>query len=204
MRKSTGSKINVLDGVGNHYDCILSKRFKDHCVLSIEGSTQFEKPSFELGIAIAPTKNMSRFEWFLEKAVEMGIQHIYPITTKNSERKTIRLDRLKKIVLSAIKQSKQAWLPKLHELSSLSDFLNLKLEGTKLVAHYGPDLKHIKHQINTSNNTTILIGPEGDFHEKEIGKIIANNWTQVHLGHNRLRTETAGIYACSAFHFVNE
>ena len=147
-----------------------------------------------------------RFEWFLEKATEIGIAEITPIICDHSERKIIKTDRFDKIILSAMKQSLQYYLPKLNEPISFKDFIKQqKNEGFNLIAHCEEtDKKSLKEILKPNENVTILIGPEGDFSEKEINLALENNYIPVTLGNTRLRTETAAVVACHSVVFANE
>ena len=146
-----------------------------------------------------------RYEWFLEKATEIGIQEITPIICEHSERKIIKTDRFQKILESAMKQSLHYYLPKLNEPIVLKDFLNKKFEGQKFIAHCEEtDKKSLKNELKPNESATILIGPEGDFSFKEIQLSIENKFISISLGNTRLRTETAAIVACHSFVLLNE
>jgi 16S rRNA (uracil1498-N3)-methyltransferase len=146
-----------------------------------------------------------RYELFLEKATEIGIHEITPIICDRSERKVINNERFDKIILSAMKQSNELYLPKLNEAVSLKDFLKRKNDGLQLIAHCEEtDKKTLKSVLNANDNVTMLIGPEGDFSEKEIAMAIDNAYIPVSLGNTRLRTETAAIVACHSVAFINE
>jgi 16S rRNA (uracil1498-N3)-methyltransferase len=146
-----------------------------------------------------------RFEWFLEKATEIGIHEITPIICDRSERKVINTERFDKILLTAMKQSNVLFLPKLNDAISFKEFVKLKNEGLQLVAHCEEtDKKTLKSVLVPNENVTVLIGPEGDFTEKEIEAALENNYIPVSLGNTRLRTETAAIVACHSVVFVNE
>jgi len=164
---------------------------------------QEPKEEHHIHIAIAPTKNNDRFEWFLEKATELGIHEITPILCKNAERKKIKIERYQKILVSAMKQSKRLFIPKLNELTPVEEFIMQNPKG--LIAHcYAEEERNTSIQKQLiqnsnqwiSNNTPILIGPEGDFTLNEVKKAIENGYEAVTLGNTRLRTETAGVYAC--------
>jgi 16S rRNA (uracil1498-N3)-methyltransferase len=148
-----------------------------------------------LHIAIAPTKNIDRFEWFLEKATEIGIDEITPIICRHSERKIIKTERGSRILLSAMKQSLKYHLPKLNEAISLANFLKSNFDGTKYIAHCEDGEKNELKTVSKTEKTLILIGPEGDFSPKEIELALQNQFRAVSLGTSRLRTETAGIIA---------
>lgn len=146
-----------------------------------------------------------RFELFLEKATEIGIHEITPIICDRSERKVINNERFDKIILAAMKQSNALYLPKLNEAVSLKDFLKQKQDGLQLIAHCEEtDKKTLKSVLKPNENITLLIGPEGDFSEKEIAMAIDNSYIAVSLGNTRLRTETAALVACHSVAFVNE
>ena len=156
-------------------------------------------------LAVAPTKMNDRYEWFLEKATEIGISEITPIICDHSERKVVKTDRFDKIILAAMKQSNQLFLPKLNEPIALKDFLKKEFNSTKYIAHCEETSKKtLKESIKPSTDIVMLIGPEGDFSEKEIKLALENNYIPVSLGNTRLRTETAAMVACHSVAFVNE
>jgi 16S rRNA (uracil1498-N3)-methyltransferase len=163
------------------------------------------KRPFSLHLAVAPTKMNDRYEWFLEKATEIGIEEITPIICDNSERKVVKLERFEKILQSAMKQSLQCYLPKLNQPVSYKDFVDTSFSTTKFIAHCEEtDKKSLKSQLKNNDDTLILIGPEGDFSVKEIEMALAADFIPVTLGNTRLRTETAAIAACHSVAFVNE
>ena len=156
-------------------------------------------------LAVSPTKMNDRYEWFLEKATEIGITEITPLLCDHSERKQIKTDRFDKILLSAMKQSNQYFLPKLNEPMAFKEFIKLKREGLSLIAHCEEtNKKSLKNTLKPNQNVTILIGPEGDFSSKEIQTALENQYIPVTLGNTRLRTETAAIVACHSVAFINE
>ena len=200
LRKKVGDELSVIDGKGYLYIVRITSLEKNSSQIEIIRKEKKEKThNYYLHIAIAPTKNISRFEWFLEKATEIGIDEITPIICQRSERKKINMQRCNRILISSIKQSLKFYKPKLNEPSNFSDFIKEKLEGDKLIAHC---LKTEKNKINKSNQKKyiILIGPEGDFTENEITNALKNGFKATTLGNSRLRTETAGIIAA---HSVN-
>ena len=157
---------------------------------------QIEKQhNYYLHIAISPTKNIERFEWFLEKSTEIGIDEITPIICNRSERKTIKTERGNRILLSAMKQSLKYHLPKLNEATNFNEFIKKDLEGAKYIAHCEDSKKNELKTISKTEKTLILIGPEGDFSPKEIKLAVENQFKSVSLGTSRFRTETAGIIA---------
>lgn len=205
LRKLEGNVLFVTNGLGELFTTEIILASEKKCIVKIV-STKITKPSdFYIHLAVAPTKMNDRFEWFLEKATEMGIHEITPIICDRSERKIIKTERFDKIILSAMKQSLQYYLPKLNEPISFKDFINQKHDGNLYIAHCEEtDKKLLKNNIKPKEKYTILIGPEGDFSEKEIQFSLTNNYIPVSLGNTRLRTETAAVVACHSVVFVNE
>jgi 16S rRNA (uracil1498-N3)-methyltransferase len=161
--------------------------------------------NYHLTIAIAPTKNIDRFEWFTEKAAEIGIDKIIPVICRHSERKEIKTERLEKILISAMKQSGQKYLPELTGQQSFKELVSRPFPGEKLIAHCEPGIKKLlKDSIIPGKDILLLIGPEGDFDPSEINMAIEKGFIPVSLGDSRLRTETAGIVACHTVYLVNE
>ena len=196
LRKKEGEILNFTDGKGYLYKAVITVADTRKCRLQVVSSEQKEKQhNYHLHIAIAPTKNMDRFEWFLEKATEIGIDEITPIICIRSERKVIKTERGNRILLSAMKQSLKYHLPKLNEAISLTNFIKQDFEGTKYIAHCDDGEKKELRKVNKTEKTIILIGPEGDFSPKEIELAEQNQFKAVSLGASRLRTETAGIIA---------
>ncbi len=155
-------------------------------------------------MVVAPTKMNDRYEWFLEKAAEIGVDEITPIICDHSERKIIKTERFDKILISAMKQSNQMYLPILNEPIKLTDFLSKEISGQKFIAHCEETEKvELKDRIETQLNYTLLIGPEGDFSHNEINKALTNGYLPVALGNTRLRTETAAIVGCHTFVLAN-
>jgi 16S rRNA (uracil1498-N3)-methyltransferase len=208
LRKQIGDAVSLVDVKGGFYEGVIEETGKKKCVVKIQKQTQnFYKRNHFLHIAIAPTKNIDRFEWFLEKATEIGIDEITPLYCEHSERKNIRLDRLEKIVLSAMKQSLKAYLPKLNELTKFSNFMATleKNNDPKFVAHCQIGEKtHLKNNALKDQNVTILIGPEGDFSPSEIQLANQHDFGSITLGSSRLRTETAGVVACHIVNLLND
>jgi len=200
LRKQIGDTIHFITGDGSLYRGTISLVTKK----SVEGSFALAEENFgeipyELTVAIAPTKNMDRLEWFLEKSIEMGITKVVPILCDHSERKVVKPGRLEKIALSATKQSLKGSLVELAGLTKFSDFIATVDPATTCIAHCEPQEKQsFKKAIEEKgNNLTILIGPEGDFSKREIQQALAAGLTPVHLGKSRLRTETAALVAVS-------
>ena len=196
LRKEEGDVLGFTDGKGGFYKAEITMADSRKCRLRIVSSKQKPKQhNYHLHIAIAPTKNMDKFEWFLEKATEIGIDEITPIICSHSERKVIKAERCNKILRSAMKQSLKFYLPKLNEPISLIDFFKSHVDGAKYIAHCEKSDKLDLKTVNKTEKTLILIGPEGDFSPAEIDMALKNNFKAVSLGTSRLRTETAGIVA---------
>jgi len=205
MRKKGGDILFVTNGLGFLFKTEITLASDNKCTVKIVGLEKAEKIKYHLHMAVAPTKMNDRYEWFLEKATEMGISEITPIICDHSERKFVKSERFDKIILSAMKQSAQCYLPKLNDPMAFKDFIKLKNNGQQFIAHCEEtDKKSLKEMIKPSEDITILIGPEGDFSEKEIALAIENNYAPVSLGNTRLRTETAAIAAVHSVAFINE
>lgn len=205
LRKKEGDILHVTNGSGElfHTEIILASDKK--CTVKITQTETQHPTSFYLHLAVAPTKMNDRFEWFLEKATEIGVHEITPIICDHSERKVIKTERFDKIIQSAMKQSLQFYLPKLNEPILFKDFINQEHKGNLCIAHCEEtDKKLLKDVVKPNEAFTILIGPEGDFSEKEIEQALKNNYIPVSLGNTRLRTETAAVVACHSVVFANE
>ena len=193
MRLISGNEIAVLNGKGIEFTAKIIEAHPKHCKVEIISKISESTPKYDLHIAIAPTKIIDRIEWFLEKATEIGITEITPLLCSNSERKIIKEDRLEKIIIAAMKQSKRLFLPKLNPLTDVGSFIKKHPRG--LIAHcYDSEKQTISERFETTN-FPILIGPEGDFTLSEVEKILLSGYKTITLGKNRLRTETAGLYA---------
>ncbi len=201
LRKRIDDHIYITNGRGHLFTSIIIDENPNKCTVSILSYAYHEPLPYYLHMAVAPTKLNDRFEWFLEKATEIGISEITPILCDNSERKTIKTERYNKILQSALKQSLQYHLPKLNNLTPLKDFLaSSKQESSiKCIAHCEKGPKQTLNKlIKKENRITILIGPEGDFSTSEIKKALDNEFTPITLGNTRLRTETAALLACAS------
>ena len=194
-----GAEVQLIDGRGGFYTAEIQDAHPKRTVLKINSvTTSFNKRNHYLHIAVAPTKNIERTEWFLEKATEIGIDEISLIICQRSERKEAKVDRLNKIITSAIKQSIKAYHPVLNEPIAWNKLLAAPFDGQKFIAHCEPgDKVALKEQFNKQGGYLILIGPEGDFSQSEIATALTNNFIAVNLGHTRLRSETAGIVAAA-------
>jgi 16S rRNA (uracil1498-N3)-methyltransferase len=206
LRRRVGDQVAFTDGKGCFYEGQITHITKKECVLQIVN--QWKDPhewNFKVHIAIAPTKNIERLEWFLEKATEIGVDTITPVLCERSERKQIRLDRLEKILLAAMKQSLKATLPTLHNLMPFENFVHLPFTESQKFIAYLDDMPNplLQQMYHKGQNTVVLIGPEGDFSEKEIQGALKEGFTGVSLGNSRLRTETAGMVACHTIQLMN-
>jgi len=204
LRHRVGDEINLMDGLGGNYLGSIIEATKNKVSLRILSRQQtYPHRTERLHLAVAPTKNISRFEWFLEKAVEIGIDEITPVLCQRSERKVVKPARLEKIILAAAKQSKNTILPLLHPMVKLSAFLKKEWINVpqKFIAHCEADNEiHLLEKYKADQDVVILIGPEGDFSPVEIKNSFENGYVPVSLGASRLRTETAAMVAC---HTVN-
>ena len=205
LRKKDTDILHVTNGLGFLFTTQITLASDTKCTVKIVKFEQIEKPKFHLHLAVAPTKLNDRFEWFLEKATEIGVSEITPIICEHSERKFIKTDRFEKIIQTAMKQSNQCFLPILNEPITFGSFIAKQFNGQKLIAHCEEtNKKSLKEVLKTNENVTILIGPEGDFSVKEITLAIDNQFIAVTLGNTRLRTETAAIVACHSVVLLNE
>jgi 16S rRNA (uracil1498-N3)-methyltransferase len=196
LRKQIGDEIEVTNGRGDWFLCKISMAQTKACKIEVLSHKAYAKPhDYYLHILVAPTKSNERFEWFLEKATELGIHKITPLLCSYSERKKIKLDRYQKVVISAMKQSKRLYLPVLDDLTTMDNFIKLNPKG--VFAHCYEGEKHSLNEILEKKNCPILIGPEGDFTNLEVEKLIQSGYQPITLGKTRLRTETAGIYSCA-------
>lgn len=205
LRLQLGDQIVLINGVGGWFEAeIIDAHPKRTLVKILSLIPNFNQRSHYLHIAIAPTKNIERLEWFLEKATEIGIDEITPILCAHSERKDLKLERLSKRITAAMKQSLKAYHPKLNALTPFGDFVQ-NIESTqKFIAHCAEGEKaYLKDVLQTPSSCTILIGPEGDFSPKEIQSAIQHEFTPISLGEARLRTETAALAACFEVNFLN-
>ncbi|MHB0754076.1 16S rRNA (uracil(1498)-N(3))-methyltransferase [Polaribacter sp. M15] len=207
LRKKEGDILKITNGKGFLFDAKITIASDKKCIADIICSEEKPKPwNYHLHIAIAPTKNNDRMEWFLEKATEIGIDEITPIICQNSERRVVKTERFEKIIQSAMKQSLKFTLPKLNAPIKFNEFINQNFGGKVCIAHC-EDVEHknlLKEIVNPSAQTTILIGPEGDFSLDEIKKALEKKYIPISLGESRLRTETAGLVAVHSVSFINQ
>lgn len=204
LRLVRADRVILVDGKGGWYEAIITDDHPKRCRLKIESRSEGYQPlSYSLHLAVAPTKNLDRFEWFLEKATEIGITEITPLICRRSERRQLKPERLEKILVSAMKQSLKAYKPVLNEPVSMEQFLRTVRQGTLGIAHCYPLERLGINELETSESYTLMVGPEGDFTEEELGEALKAGYVPFHLGSSRLRTETAAVYittAISLFH----
>ena len=206
LRLQSGDKVQATDGNGNWFECSILDIQKRKCVLTIESHVSEKgKRAYKLHIAVAPTKNIKRFEWFLEKATEMGIDEITPIISYHSERRVFKRERSNAIITSAVKQSLKAYHPILNEAVDFNTFIK-EINGEELyIAHLiDENQQDLKNAYKPQQDVCVLIGPEGDFSGQEVEEAVAKGFKAVKMGTERLRTETAALVACGMIHFVND
>lgn len=207
LRMKKGEQVKLIDGKGSLFTGIISEPDQRRCRIEIQSViTDYEKRDYRLHIAISPLKNPERFEWFVEKAVEIGIDEITPVICRYTEKPSVKTERIRSIIISAMKQSLKAKETILNKPQSFSDFINAGAEGILMIAHCCGDKgrKTIPELYHKGDNAVILIGPEGDFSGEEIDAAMRHSFTPIHLGRSRLRTETAGIAACHSIYIINQ
>jgi 16S rRNA (uracil1498-N3)-methyltransferase len=204
LRSKEGDVVHLTDGQGQMYQGTLSKIHHKGCLVEIIGSTSVLRNPWRLHLAVAPTKNIDRFEWFLEKATEIGVDEITPLFCEHSERDTVKPQRLEKVIISAMKQSLNVWLPILHPPVKFKDFITKEYKGQKFIGYCETGNESaLGNAYIPGNDTVVLIGPEGDFSKNEVDLATQSGFLPVSLGSSRLRTETAGIVACHTIGIIN-
>jgi 16S rRNA (uracil1498-N3)-methyltransferase len=206
LRSETGDIITLVDGRGNMYKAvIINAKAKCYQTEIIEHQQQYGKRQYRLHIGIAPTKNIDRFEWFVEKATEIGIDEITPLLCERSERKHINTERIKRVMVAAIKQSQKAYLPIINEMITFTKWVQNLPDDNRYIAHCNHAVSQtIKGLYQYNQDVIIAIGPEGDFSLEEVQTAINSGFSEISLGTSRLRTETAGVVACSNIAFLNQ
>jgi 16S rRNA (uracil1498-N3)-methyltransferase len=206
LRLVIGDVVHLIDGRGGLYEAEIVSESKRNVTLSVlHTTTAYQKRNHSLHIAVAPTKNIDRLEWFLEKATEIGIDQITPVICDRSERKIVKIDRLNKVITSAVKQSLQAYHPVLNEAVSFRDFITKHKADYQMIAHCidGEPRNFISQVTEPGKSYLVLIGPEGDFTPDEIELALQNDFKPLTLGNTRLRTETAALAACFEVNYLN-
>ncbi len=203
LRHTVGDEIVVLDGEGGKYYSVLTKVSKNACEFEVQATEQATKKDFSIHLAIAPTKNTDRIEWMIEKLSEIGVDQVTFLETQHSERRKIRMDRLEKKALSAMKQSKNPYKLQLNPILPFKEFVQVNQASEKLIAHVDPAHPYLAQKIQKSSDVSILIGPEGDFSSEELEWAQQTGYQTASLGNHTLRTETAGFVACCMVNIVN-
>lgn len=205
LRLGAGDEIILVNGRGGWYETRIANANPKACEVDIIRLTpDVGKPAYRLHIAIAPTKQIDRYEWFLEKTTEIGISEITPIICEHSERKDVKTERQMRIVIAAMKQSLSAFHPLINEPVLLRKFLTGRIDGAKGIAHcQAGEKKWLDEMVAGQKPITVLIGPEGDFSDAEISMASTNGYQPITLGTSRLRTETAGIVACQTVSWIS-
>jgi len=205
LRLTTGDLITIADGKGSFYTASIVNAHTKNCrVKVLKQCPQKQTRTYSIHIAVAPTKNIDRMEWFVEKATEIGIDAITCLHCRHSERKEVKRQRLTKVAVSAMKQSQKATLPIIHEMIDFQKFISRDFNGAKMIAHCADDCKQlIKNVYAPGQDALFLIGPEGDFSGDEINAALSAGFVPVSLGECRLRTETAALVACHTIHLLN-
>lgn len=207
LRMSKGTPVKLIDGKGNLYDGVISQPDIKKCIVGITNVVpNFERRNYSLHIAISQLKNQERFEWFVEKSVEIGIDEITPLLCRNTEKQSVKTERINNIIISAMKQSVKAFKPVLNDPVPFKRFVGMEHNGLKMIAHCREDFSRtgIDEIYRAGDPAVIMIGPEGDFSEDEILTASANGFKHIHLGSSRLRSETAGVAACCQVSFINQ
>lgn len=206
LRLGVGDEITLTDGKGKFYKAEITVAGNKRCLVTVK-ETVFQEPlrPCHLHIAMAPTKNMDRNEWFAEKATEIGLDELTFLNCRFSERRVIKNERIEKILVSAIKQSLKARLPRLNGMTDFSTFITQDFKGQKFIAHcYEGEKPLLKDVLKPGEDAVVLIGPEGDFSEEEVEKAVEYGFMPISLGKSRLRTETAALVACHTINLLNQ
>ncbi|MGB5435032.1 MAG: 16S rRNA (uracil(1498)-N(3))-methyltransferase [Maribacter sp.] len=204
LRKKVDDMLLITNGKGSIFEAKIIIADAKKCKAQITATKKKHRRMYWFHLVVAPTKSNDRFEWFLEKATEIGVDEITPIICERSERKIVKPERMEKVIQSAMKQSMQAYLPKLNPMTTFEEFMAQEREGLLFIAHCEEDEKmELKRRVAPDKDVTILIGPEGDFTSNEIDQAYEKGFLPVSLGQNRLRTETAAIVACTTVNLIN-
>lgn len=206
LRHTEGDEVVCVDGRGVFYHCHITSAHPKHCSIAIDSTEEETHWPYRIELAVAPTKNLDRIEWMLEKTTEMGVDAMIPLRCRFSERRELKMERMTRIAISAMKQSLKANLPELREMTDIKAFLCEPFEGQKFIAHCYKDAPRVllSHVVQPGSPVRILIGPEGDFSEEEVQLAIDCGYQPISLGEQRLRTETAALAAVHTVHVINE
>jgi 16S rRNA (uracil1498-N3)-methyltransferase len=206
LRLVEGDALHLVDGRGGLYTATITEANHKHCTVRVgEVQQGFGKRGYYLHLAVAPTKNAERYEWFLEKSTEIGVDEITPLLCEHSERKQLKDERSLKVITAAVKQSLKAYHPQLNSMIDFAQFVAQKFDGAKLIAHCHDRPKMLlKNAVRAGEQTLVVLGPEGDFSLAEVELAVRCGFTEVSLGESRLRTETAAVAACHTLALVNQ
>lgn len=206
LRLVEGDRIDLIDGKGGLYHCEITEAMPSACkVHCFSREKEFGKRNFQLTLAVAPTKNIDRTEWFLEKCTEIGTDTFSMLDCDHSERRVVKTERLEKVIVSAAKQSLKAYVPKLEDMISFKKRVDSCVSEFKFIAHCNPgDKQRIETVYTPGADVTLFIGPEGDFSESEVHYAMSKGFVPITLGNSRLRTETAVVVACHTINFLNK
>lgn len=206
LRLTEGEKLFLVDGKGLFCEAVIISANPKACILNVTNrKSNYAKRDYQLTIGVAPTKNIDRYEWFLEKATEIGIDIVIPLLSRYSERKEIKPERLEKVMVSAMKQSIKAYLPILNPMQTFKKTISNPFSGQKFIAHcYEGEKPLLRDVVEKGKDVLILIGPEGDFSTEEVELAISEGFIPVSLGTSRLRTETAALAACHTVNLINQ
>ena len=208
LRKTNGDEIHVTDGKGNLCSAVITSADRHQCGYEVtKVQKEYGHKSWQLHLGICPTKSFKRFEWFIEKAIEVGVDVITPIICKNSERRELKSERLQKVAIGAMKQSLKAYLPVIQPVAEFNDLVTNKPSSDNaqlFIANYKTSNQFLLDQYQHGSNALVLIGPEGDFDQEELDLATAQGFEMVNLSKSRLRTETAGLVACTSIGMVND
>lgn len=207
LRMVKGTPVKLIDGAGNLYEGVIDIPDTKGCLIKVNKViNDFEKRPYKLHVGISPLKNSERFEFFIEKSVEIGIDEITPVICKNTEKQSVKEERIGNIIISAMKQSLKAKVTLFNKSCSFEEFILKDFTEGKIIAHCNPgtERKGINELYSKGEDVVILIGPEGDFSPDEIRSAVTNGFRSAHLGMSRLRTETAGIAACHSVYMLNQ
>ncbi|MCU4164910.1 16S rRNA (uracil(1498)-N(3))-methyltransferase [Carboxylicivirga caseinilyticus] len=205
LRHKAGDIITIANGKGQYFEGTIINAHPKKCKIGSVKTINHTEPEFKVHLAVAPTKSMDRFEWLIEKAVELGVDEITPLLCSHSERKKLRIDRIERIAISAMKQSLKAYMPKVNELTTFTKFIESTPAPQTYLAHcYDDEKQLLKDAYQLNSDAVLCIGPEGDFSPEEVKMAKNRGCHMVSLGTSRLRTETAGLAACHTIHLLNE
>jgi len=205
LRLAKGDQVVLVDGRGGWHEAGIEEDHPKRCVLRIHKSLRnYQAQEYSLHLAVSPTKNMERFEWFLEKATEIGITEITPLLCHRTERKQVKMDRMDRILVSAMKQSLKAYKPVLNDPMHMEEFIKMETGGIRGIAYcHGEDRAGLE-DLGTNGPFTLLVGPEGDFTELELELALSHAYKPIDLGESRLRTETAAVYITAALSILHK